>query len=98
MRESQAARVGRDDLYDWVGAESSMVQFLGGTRGADVARVQPYVVADVEGRNRRPRVVCGQLVGGDGDLELFSKMGMETGQVIRHLCFRAGGLFGIGLY
>ena len=76
-----------------------MVQFLGGTRGVDVARIQPYVVADVEGWGRRPHVVRGQLVGGDGDLELFSKVGVETGQVFRHLRrFRAGDLFDIDFY
>ena len=65
----------------------------------DVAHVKPYVVAIVERQNQGPRVVRGQLVGGDGDLELFSKMGVETGQVIRHLChFRAGNLFNIDLY
>ena len=88
--------MGRNDLNDWVGAESSMVQFLGGTRGVDVARIQPYVVADVEGWGRRPHVVRGQFVGGDGDLELFSKVGVETGQVFRHLRhLRAGDLFDI---
>ena len=57
------------------------------------------MVADVEGRDRRPRVVRGQLVGGDGDLELFSKVGVETGQVLCHLRrFRAGDLFDIDLY
>ena len=37
------------------------------------------MVADVEGRDRGPRVVRGQLVGGDGDLELFPKVGVCNG-------------------
>ena len=76
-----------------------MVQFLGEVHGADVVRVQPYVVADVEGQDWRPRVVRGQLVGGDGDFELFSMVGVEAGQVFCHLRrFRAGDLFDIDLY
>ena len=39
MREPQAVRVGQNDLDYWVGAELLMVEFLGGMRGADVARV-----------------------------------------------------------
>ena len=62
----------------------------------NVARVEPYMVTDVEWGDQGAHVVSGQLVGRDGDSELFLEVIVETGQVVHHLRhLRAGDLFDI---
>lgn len=96
-RELELIGLQADALDDFEGSKAFPIEFLGGTSGGDVSRIQPYQIAGLE----LDRFVFGIIIAGLevlGAFDIFNESLMNFlevgGEFICSGNFRGGGEFG----